>query len=96
MAGVEADADARRSPEEVDDPREVLEAMSQVGALSRGVFEQDLRLAGPTRCEQLGEAVADQDQAAVFGAGRVGARMHDETVQPQRLGAIQLVAERIE
>ena len=43
VAGVEADADARRAVEPLEDRREVLEAVAEVGALPGGVLEQDHR-----------------------------------------------------
>ena len=56
MAGVEADADARRAVEMIEDRREVLEAMAQRAALSRRVFEQDHRLAPRPRFEGVRES----------------------------------------
>ena len=53
MTGVEADADARRAADAVDDRREMLEAMSEVGSLSGRVLEQNLRASAGTQREDL-------------------------------------------
>ena len=96
MAGVEADAEPRRAAEQVDDLGEVLEAMPEIRALAGGVLEQDPRPAVGPRRQDLGEAVGDQLQPALLGPRRVGAGVHHQAVQSERLGAIELVAERVD
>ena len=39
MAGIEADTDARRTAEKIDDRRQVLEPVTEIRALSRGVLQ---------------------------------------------------------
>src|SRR6185503_4414067 len=96
VAGVEADAEPRRAAEQVDDLGEVLEAMPEVRALASGVLEQDPRAAAGSRRQDLGKAVGNQPQSARLGPRRVGARVHYQAIESERLGAIELVAERVD
>ena len=50
---------------------EVLEAVTEVGALAGGVFEQDARAAVRARLEDRAEPVGDQPQPVVLRARRV-------------------------
>src|ERR1041385_164686 len=96
MALIEADADARRPAEQIDDLREMFEPVAEIGALAGRVFEEQPRPAAWPRREDLGEAVRDQPQTTRLRSRRIRPRMHDEAVESERFGAVQLLAERVD
>ena len=67
--------------------------MTEVGALPSRVFEQDHGGAGGTVAKQLLQAVGNQLQPLLLAAAGVRARVHDETVESEPVGAIELLAE---
>ena len=95
MAGIEAHADAAMIAHLGDDRCELLERRSQRCALAGGVFEQHHRAAAPPFLKELDEAPGNERETVGFAAGRVAARVQHDAEQPQRLGAIELVAHRL-
>src|SRR5688572_8451158 len=69
VAGIEADADARRSMKELDDGSEMLEAISQRPPLPRRVLEQHHRFTAWACRECCTNRVGDETKAGVFCAG---------------------------
>ena len=86
----------RGEPSEVlEDRGQVLEPMSEIGSLTGGVLQQHLRArrvdAPASSCDSPS---AISRKPVLLSAGRVGAGMHDEAVEPERFGPIQFLAER--
>ena len=96
MTRVQAHADARVAVHRVDDRRELAEAGAERGALARRLFEQHHRAATAPRAEQFEQCVGNQREAAGGIAGCIAAGMQHHAEQAERLGAIELVAHRLE
>ena len=82
----------RVRPTLADDGRQMLESVAEVRALSRRVLEQDADARPlPGRKEP---AQRLRDEVKTLGLRRVRSRMHDEPVEAERVGPIELLAER--
>ena len=88
VTGVEAHADPRRSVQPIEDGRQVLEAVSEIGPLAGGVLEQHHRPCARPLREQRPIASPIRRSPSCFRPGRVRARVHDETVESERLGPV--------
>src|SRR5262249_31653302 len=93
VAGVQTNTYTTRSLHAIEDGREMFETATEIGALSRCLLQQHRRSSARPRAEQAAERVGDERQPALFGPARVRARMHDEPVETQRFGTIELLAE---
>ena len=92
MAGVEADADPALHFHQPDDRRELLERRAERRALARRVLQNHHRPAAPALAQERVERFGDQREPVGLAAVRIAARMQDDAEQPQRFGAIDLVA----
>ncbi len=91
MTGVEADANPGGTVQQFQDPRQVLEPVPEVRALTRGVLEEDHGGRVRTRTQQPRDAGSNQAQSFTFGSGRVRTGMHHQAQQTQRFGTVVLL-----
>jgi hypothetical protein len=74
----------------------MLEAIAERPPLPRRVLEQHHRRAAGASGERLADGGRDEAQPFVLAAGRARAGMDHDAEQPERLGAIELVDERLD
>ena len=84
VAGVEADADAWRAAERVDDGGEMFEPVAEVGSLAGRVLQQDHRPALGTRAQHLAEAIGNQSETVALRPCCERSRMHHQRVETER------------
>ena len=94
MTGIDANTDARRSVQAIDDLGEVLEPVAEIRALTGRVLQQYPGLYVGTFGKELTQGFGDQPETIGLRAAGVRTGVHDEAVQTKRIGAIQFLAQR--
>lgn len=90
MTRIETDADrCGRVAQQLKDGGEVLEAISQGGALASGVLEQHPHARAGPRAQDLAEGVGEAPQAVAFRARSGRTRVQHHRVETERRGAGQ-------
>ena len=79
-----------------DDGREMLEAMAQGAALSRGVLEEHHGLGARPRLERGANRFGNESQRLGIGTRGARPRMDDDAEKAERLGAVEFIGERLE
>ncbi len=83
VAGIEADAQAVRILDAVQDGGQVLEPPAEVGSLSGGGLQETGRIDPAGLPVDFIQGLDDLLQSRLFAAGRVGARMGHDVRNPQ-------------
>src|SRR5688572_10908226 len=96
MTGIQADAYPRGRLEVRDDCREMLELVPESSSLTGRVLEENHRLVIGACVQRSLDRTRYQSETRLLAARGASTRMDDHTHQPENLGSIELVNERLE
>src|SRR5262245_47062599 len=96
MAGVQTDAQAARLCDQLQNSRQVFEAMSQCRPLAGSQFQQYADAIPLAAAMHLIQRSSDSLQSSVLARTHMRARMCDQIPGPNPLGALQFDNERLD